>query len=168
MFPLHPEVPTAGVTLEEYFAGRRYDVDAARARLRKLADQEGLPFGETTHVYNSLLAQELAKWAEQQPTGGGIHDALFRAVFVDNRNIGDSEVLLSIAAGLGLDAAEARRALDERTMKGAVDVDWRRAVDLGVTGVPTFVLNDMATVGAQPYQLLERFMEAAGATRRAA
>ena len=64
------------------------------ARMKGLMDAEGLPYGRRTHSYNSRLAQELGKWADTQPGGEAIHDALYRAYFVDARNIGDPEILV--------------------------------------------------------------------------
>jgi len=45
-FPLHPETPEEGLTLEELFAGRNIDIDKARERLRQVAHELGLPLGE--------------------------------------------------------------------------------------------------------------------------
>ena len=91
----------------------------------------------------------------------GIHDALFRAYFVDGKNIGDLQVLAEIAKGLGLDEAQAREVLDKRTYKEAVDADWDKSRQYGVTGVPTFVLGDRGVVGAQPYEALEELVRSA-------
>ena len=68
-FPLHPETPPEGVSLDALFGGRADDQTrkARQARMKGLMDAEGLPYGERTHSYNSRLAQELAKWAETQP-----------------------------------------------------------------------------------------------------
>ena len=63
-------------------------------------------------------------------------------------------------------ADEARAVLTERRFKDAVDVDWQRSRDLGVTGVPTFVADGRGVVGAQPYETLERLLNMAGAVRR--
>jgi predicted DsbA family dithiol-disulfide isomerase len=46
-----------------------------------------------------------------------------------------------------------------RTHKTAVDTDWKRSHQLGITAVPTFVLNQKGLVGAQPYEVLEQFLE---------
>ncbi len=62
-FPLHPEIPEEGLTLEELFAGRRVDIEAMRLRLRKVAEELGLPLGNRKKTFNTRLAQELAKWA---------------------------------------------------------------------------------------------------------
>ena len=71
-------------------------------RIQALMDAEGLPYGRRTHTYNSRLAQELAKWAETKPGGEAVHDGLFRAYFVDGRNLGDPEVLVDVARSVGL------------------------------------------------------------------
>ena len=112
---------------------------------------EGLPYGRRTHTYNSRLAQELAKWAEVQPDGGAIHDALYKAYFVDGRNIAEVPVLVEIAKSVGLPADLAHEVLIRRTFKDAVDADWEKARHYGITGVPTFVSGRSKVVGAQPY-----------------
>lgn len=165
-FPLHPETPDEGQTLEELFAGRDYDIDAAYRRMKGLMDAEGLDYGKRTHTYNSRLAQELGKWAETQPGGEAVHMALFRAYFVDNRNIGDPEVLMEIAREAGLPEDGAREVIEERTFEAAIDVDWAKSRQYGVTGVPTYVAERQGVVGAQPYEALEQFMDGLGAQRK--
>ena len=158
-FPLHPETPKEGVSLEELFAGRNIDVEAMYARMKHLMNEEGLPYSKRTHTYNSRLAQELGKWADTQAGGEAIHDALFKAYFVEGRNVGDVETLVEIAASVGLPAEDARRVLADRTFSAAIDADWRKSRAYGITGVPTFVAGGYGVVGAQPYEVLERLIE---------
>jgi len=165
-FPLHPETPAEGQALKTLFAGRDYDVDAAYERMKGLMDEEGLPYGRRTHTYNSRLAQELGTWADTQPGGGAIHEALFKAYFVDACNIGDVKVLLEVARSVGLDADAAREVLTERTFREAVDADWAKSRSYGVTGVPTYVAGGFGVVGAQPYEALEQLLNEAGAASR--
>ena len=135
------------------------DIAAAQERLRRLAAEEDLPYGDRKKTFNSRLSQELAVWAEQQPGGTGIHDALFKAYFVDGRNLALVDELLEVVSALKLDTAQARHVLEGRTMSSAVDADWRRSRELGVTGVPTFVVGNRCVVGAQPFEVLERLVE---------
>jgi predicted DsbA family dithiol-disulfide isomerase len=158
-FPLHPETPQEGMVLADYFRGRGIDPEQAHERMSGLMAKEGLPYGKRTYSYNSRLAQELGKWAETQPGGEKIHDALFRAYFVDGRNIGSTQELLAIAASVGLDAEAAERVLTSRSYSDAVDADWRRSAEVGVTGVPTFVAGGFGVVGAQPYDVLEQLVQ---------
>jgi len=162
-FPLHPETPAEGRSLAELFAGRGYDLDKMYEQMRARMQAEGLPYGKRTMTYNSRLAQELGAWADTEPGGEAIHDALFRAYFVDARNIGDPEVLLEIAASVGLPAERAREVLEQRTHRAAVDADWEKSRQYGVTGVPTFVAGQHGVVGAQPYEMLEKLVETARA-----
>ena len=134
--------------------------------MARLMAEESLPYGKRTMTYNSRLTQELAKWAETQPNGRQIHDALFQAYFVDNVNLAKIDNLTAIAARIGLPAAAARTALHERQFQKAVDADWRRSRELGVTSVPTFAIGNRRLVGAQPYEQLETFVTSQGAVGR--
>ena len=91
---------------------------------------------------------------------------LYRAYFVDARNIGDPDILVEIAGAAGLDQDAARAVLETRSFKDAVDADWAKSRDYGVTGVPTFVAGQYGVVGAQPYEVLEQLLEKVGARRR--
>jgi len=158
-FPLHPDTPQAGRSLAEMFAGRGYDIPKMQAQMRARMEAEGLPYGNRSMTYNSRLAQELGAWADTQPGGDAIHDALFRAYFVEGRNIGDVETLVEIAVAVGLPAAAAREVLEKRTHRAAIDADWEKSHQYGVTGVPTFVIGKNGVVGAQPYEALEQLVE---------
>lgn len=162
-FPLHPDTPPEGRTLDALFAGRGYDIAKMQAQMRSRMAAEGLPYGERRMTYNSRLAQELAKWADAQPGGTAIHDALFRAYFVEARNIGDPQVLLDIAKNVGLDPVLATEVIEKRTHRAAVDADWEKSRSYGITGVPSFVVGGYAVVGAQPYEVLEALVQRASA-----
>jgi len=165
-FPLHPETPVEGRSLADLFAGRGVDRKAMNAQMKARMDAEGLPYGERTMTYNSRLAQEVGKWADTQPGGEAIHDAMFRAYFVEARNIGDPAVILEIVKQAGLSVDGAREVIEKRTFKDAVDEDWALSRQLGVTGVPTFVAGRYGVVGAQPYETLERLVEKAVAEEK--
>jgi predicted DsbA family dithiol-disulfide isomerase len=165
-FPLHPDTPEDGLSLEELFAGRSIDISKMMSRLKQVADDLGLPLGERKKTYNSRLAQELAKWAEAKGKGDPYHEAAFRAYFVDGKNIGKIDVLVDLAKSIGLPEGEGRSILESRTFKKAVDADWARSRALGITGVPTFLIDHQAVVGAQPYEVLEEFLKTCGVQKR--
>jgi predicted DsbA family dithiol-disulfide isomerase len=165
-FPLHPETPEEGVTLEELFAGRNMDIPSAMARLKKVATDLDLPWGERKKSYNSRSAQELGKWAETKGKGDQYHDAVFRAYFVDGKNIAKTDVLMGLVKLVGLPENEAGEALQTRAFKGSVDSDWALVDEMGITSVPTFALNDQKLVGAEPYEVLEQFLLRNGVKRR--
>jgi predicted DsbA family dithiol-disulfide isomerase len=136
------------------------EIIARNQRMKANMEREGLPFNaERNMSYNSRLAQELSKWAEEKSKGDEAHDALFRAYFVDVKNIGKVEPLVEIAQDLGLPADEATDVLLSRKYKDAVDEDWRRCATYGVNAVPTFLAGKYLMVGAQPYEELERLVQ---------
>jgi len=140
------------------FRGRGYDLEAMRQRMSGLMAQESLPYGHRTHTYNSRLAQELSKWGEAFPEGGVLNLKLFEAYFVEGRNLAEPEVLLEVVESAGLSREVSEDVIHNRTFRDAVDADWRRAHELGVTGVPTFVFGHRGLVGAQPYEVLEQLI----------
>jgi predicted DsbA family dithiol-disulfide isomerase len=165
-FPLHPEIPEEGMTLEQLFAGRPIDWNEVITRLKKAAQDAGLPFAERRMTYNSRLAQELGKWAETRGSGEAYHRAVFRAYFVQGINIGKMEELAALVKDLGLPAEEARTVLEIGTFKEAVDRDWARSHQLGIRAVPTFIFGPQILVGAQPYEKLVELVDAAGIKKR--
>jgi predicted DsbA family dithiol-disulfide isomerase len=96
-----------------------------------------------------------------------IHDVVFRAYFVENMNLADIDNLIAIAVEAGLSPEEAKEVLQQRRFSETVDADWQRSRDLGITGVPTFVIGNRALVGAQPYEQLEKFLVESGVNRNA-
>jgi predicted DsbA family dithiol-disulfide isomerase len=136
------------------------EIIARNQRMKVNMDREGLPFNaERNMSYNSRLAQELAKWAETKGKAEEITDALFRAYFVDVRNIGKADVLAKVAEENDLPGDEATDILLSRKFKDAVDEDWRRCASFGVNAVPTFLAGRYLMVGAQPYEELERLVQ---------
>ena len=136
------------------------------ARLRQVARELDLPFAERKMTYNSRLAQELGKWAEDQGRGDAFHHTVFLSYFQHGENIARQPVLLQICSAVGLDPAKAQAVLDQRSYREAVDLDWQRSHQMGITAVPTFVLNGQRLVGAQSYAALEGMVSSAGVMRR--
>ena len=136
------------------------------AQLIQTARDLDLPFGKREKTFNSRLAQELGKFAEQEGRGDDFHHSVFRAYFADGLNIGLASTLADISANVGLDAGSVQEVLEKRPFKEAVDKDWTRSYQMGVTAVPTFMLNGMALAGAQPYGKLVQMMDQHGIKRR--
>lgn len=173
-FPLHPTVPPEGMSYDELFAGRSFDIPTMMREMAARMAAEGLAYdGARRRTCNTRLAQELSAWvtATGRPS---LDSALFQAMFVESRNIGLEDELMGIVERAGLPVEEAREVLRERTYKAAVDAHWARARAIGVTGVPTYVVADpvggrpRGVVGAQPYAALVQLAVAGGAQRRIA
>jgi len=168
VFPLHPETPPEGLSLAELFRGRSaVDMTRQMLRLKKVARELGLPWSDRSMTYNSRLAQELGKWAEEKGRGDEFHRAVYRAYFVDLKNIGDARELVRVAQSVGLAGDEAEEVLESRSCREAVDSDWDLSRELGVTAVPTYLIGRDAVVGAHPYEVLEDFLKGHDVGKRA-
>jgi predicted DsbA family dithiol-disulfide isomerase len=91
---------------------------------------------------------------------------MYRAYFVDGLNIALPDNLMTVVRGLDLPEDEALDMLTSRRFRDAVDADWGRCRNLGVTAVPTFVVGNRGIVGAQPYEALEKLVLEGGAAKR--
>ena len=92
---------------------------------------------------------------------------MFESHFTSFGNLGEVETLKTLATGVGLDADALEAALTDQRYREQIDqeIDWARSV--GVTGIPTFIINGKyAVVGAQEYGVFEQAMEQLGAKRR--
>lgn len=171
-FQLNPEMPQGGMDRRAYLEmkfGGREGAAAVYARIDEAAKAAGLAidWGAIPRIPNTLDAHRLVHWAGLEGRQTPVVAALFRAYWIDGRDIGDRAVLGEIAETSGLDRAMIARLLDS-----AADADDIRARDAharerGVTGVPTFVVANAHVVpGAQPPELWERVIgELAGQPR---
>jgi predicted DsbA family dithiol-disulfide isomerase len=157
-FPLHPETPDQGQTLERMLAGRGIDIAQMLAHLKRTADGLGLPFGPRNMTFNSRKAQEIGKWADSEGRGDAFHKGVFHAYFVHGLNISQLDVLTELAVDAGLEGNAVEAVLQERRYAEAVDADWLRSRRLRITAVPTFLFNGQRLVGAQSYESLRNLI----------
>jgi predicted DsbA family dithiol-disulfide isomerase len=108
----------------------------------------------------------LGLWAESKNKGDIFHTAAFKAYFVDGKNIAKIPVLVDLAASVELPGEEAAAVLETRAFKAAVDADWNLSREKAITAVPTFVMNQDKLVGAQPYDVLIKFVVANGIKKK--
>lgn len=100
-------------------------------------------------------AHELSHLAQAHGRGREMMQRLFRAYFTEGRVLDDVETLVELAEEVGLDRERTAAALRERTWRRAVEDDVAAAQQLGITGVPFFVLQSRYSVsGAQPPETL--------------
>lgn len=152
VFPLHPDTPEQGTELSRLLRVDADQLHAMQARLQERAAAEGLPLSERTRTYNSRRAQELGKWAEEQGKGDPWRRAVFHAFFVEARNIALDDELAAIAEAVGLPSGEARSVVAEGRYAAAVDADWQRARDLGISAVPSHLYRGNRLVGFTTYE----------------
>lgn len=157
-FPLHPETPLEGRSLTELFRGREDAIEGFYQQIKSIADDYELPYSKRDMTYNSRLAQELGAWADTQENGEALHNKLYEAYFVENLNISDHSLLLSLVEKAGLDVSRAEEVITQRLFSIEIDQHWERAQTMGLSGVPTFVCDELYVVGHQQYETLMRFL----------
>jgi predicted DsbA family dithiol-disulfide isomerase len=159
-YQLDPTIPPAGKSRRDYLVAKFGSEDRIRQLHRNIeavgaAEGISFAFDRIAVSPNTLDAHRLIRWADAANAADAVVEALFRAYFLEGRDIGDRAVLAEIAAtcGMARDDVAQRLASDEDA--GAVRVAVQAAQQLGVTGVPTFILaGRYAVVGAQPPETL--------------
>jgi predicted DsbA family dithiol-disulfide isomerase len=172
-FYLYFDTPPEGRELPEYI--KRGRAQGSEERLRQMAESYGMKFVSVPRIYNTRLAHEATEYARQHDNparfkspiqrdergkGNEFHKVLFRKVYAEGEDPSKWDVLRSAAEEAELDAEEMQREVEaEKYMATVVDqVRW--AYQIGVTGVPTYVINDRyGIVGAQPYEVFKSTLE---------
>ena len=109
-------------------------------------------------IANSRPALEAAEFAKEVGRHDQYHRATFSAYFDEQRNIGDPAVLREIVDGVGLDWTVLEERLQTGYYASLVDYQIAQAHQLGITGVPAYIVDRYLIVGAQPYEVFERAM----------
>lgn len=123
----------------------------AIADISARARQVGLAFDyDRTVVANTFDAHRLSQYAATHGQGSEIEEQLFKAYFVEGRNVADHAVLTEIAVAAGLPADEAGTVLASGRFATEVRGDIDQAARFGISGVPFFVFDHKYAVsGAQ-------------------
>ncbi len=148
---IHPETALEGIPrtkIDQRFYNRLW------LNVERLAQESGVELKPPAILSNSSLALIASEYAKKQGRHEAFHDAVFRAYWQEGKNIGDIKVLQWIAKGVGLDSTALIAYIKEGDWEGALDENSRLALEYGVSGVPTFVIDDEIVVGAQPYEVI--------------
>ena len=160
-FPLHPETPVEGMTLEQLFAGRGMDVAVMQKQLGTMMRGEGLDYGPRTHTFNSSPAQQLAKYIalldtkEGTANGGQFGEEVFLAYFGRGENIAKPAVLQGICNRIGMVDIDIEKGLCDSSAAQMVNDDWAYCREMNVTGVPAFRFGERWLHGCQGVPALE-------------
>ncbi|MCW4465863.1 DsbA family oxidoreductase [Glutamicibacter sp. MNS18] len=129
-------------------------VTAMLAHVTGQAAAEGLAYDfDAVQPANSFSALRLLEYAKRHGAGDEIKEALLEAHFVRGANTGDHDTLAALAAQVGLDRQAAAAVLADGSYADEVNADINQARQLGISGVPFFVLQGKYGIsGAQPAQ----------------
>jgi len=155
-FLLRPDMPPEGMELPQYIRARRASTGE---RLRQMAQAAGVEMVFAEHIPNSRMALEASEYARERGRHEEFHKIVFRKFFGEGQDISKWEVLRWAAEEAGLDPDEMQRETEAGKYRPAVEAQAAEAYALGISGVPTYILNDRyAIVGAQPYEAFKEAM----------
>ncbi|QBQ41780.1 DsbA family oxidoreductase [Sphingobacterium psychroaquaticum] len=158
--PAIPEVATESYT--DYLVKRKgmavEQVQGMLSNVTQMATQVGLDYHlDQSIIVNSLKAHQLIQFAKLKNLGSEAEERLFKAFFIEGKNIADTETLVQLGKDFGLDESEIKANLEDEKYKYEIAQDIQEAQNIGVTGVPFFVFDrKYAVSGAQP---AEAFLE---------
>lgn len=157
-FQLNPTMPKSGmdrlVYLEAKFGGPD-EMKAIQDRVAAVGASVSVEFAfdRIARTPNTLDAHRLIWFAQQQDRQDNVVEELFHGYFTEGVNIGEVDMLVSLADRAGLDRDKVSRLLQSEEGLDAVRQEEARGHQLGIRGVPFFVLNGKSTVsGAQPVE----------------
>jgi predicted DsbA family dithiol-disulfide isomerase len=160
-FELNPDMGPEGAQVMTYLA-RKYgrtpeQVAQVQARIREHGAAVGFSFGNREHVWNTFDAHRLLHWAGLEGRAVELKRELLRAYHGEGRNPGAADVLVELAAKVGLDPARARAILEGDEYASEVRARERFWQERGVSGVPFVVVNNAYAIeGAQPPEAFEQ------------
>jgi predicted DsbA family dithiol-disulfide isomerase len=166
-FMLNPGLPAEGMDRAAYMRAKFGSDAAAKGiyeRIAQAGEAEGIAFdfARVRRTPNTLQAHRLILFAQTRGSTEALIERLFRALFIEGRDVGDLRVLEEEAAAAGLDPEEAGSflagaELSEDVIRAHETAQWQ-----GVRGVPAFVLAGAhAITGAQPAEVLVGLIDAA-------
>jgi predicted DsbA family dithiol-disulfide isomerase len=146
-YQLNPAAPKEmkGNAIETFAKGHGMSVADAKQRFSMFVENAktvGLEYNyDIIQMTNSFDAHRIAKWANQFGLEPKVTTALMKAYFTDGKNIADINTLVEVAKSVGLDPEKAKNVLNSEQYKEQVNQEIMEARQVGVQGVPFFVIN---------------------------
>jgi predicted DsbA family dithiol-disulfide isomerase len=164
-FELNPGAPRVSSGDSAALLAAKYGMTREQAlqtydKLTATAAEVGLDFRfDKSQHGNTFDAHRLLHFAQDQGVQGALKERLLIACFTEGEAIGDPETLVRLAAAVGLDPEGAAEVLASDRYADAVRADERDATELGVTGVPFFVVGGRFGIpGAQDPETILRVL----------
>ncbi|SLN55067.1 DsbA family oxidoreductase [Oceanibacterium hippocampi] len=164
-FQLNPDMPAEGMDRATYLAAKFGGAEAAGkvyGQIEAAARRAGLDldFAGIPRSPNTIDSHRLIHWSHSTGLQNEVSEALFRAYFIENRDIGSAEVLTEVAAGAGMDAALVRDLLAGDSDRDRIREEDASARQMGINGVPFFIFNrQYAVSGAQDPEVFLQVFE---------
>ncbi|MDJ0950557.1 MAG: DsbA family oxidoreductase [Alphaproteobacteria bacterium] len=166
-FQLNPDMPLGGMDRQAYLELKFGGPDRARQVYDPIHDAgkgEGIPFafGQIKRTPNTLNSHRLIRRAAAAGLQDAVVETLFRAYFLEGRDIEDPASLAAIAEAAGMDRAETQAYLESDADLETVRAEDMMARQMGIQGVPCFIFDrKYAVSGAQTPEVFHEVFEMA-------
>lgn len=165
-FELNPAMPPEGQNLREHVA-EKYGATAeqsaqTRAQMQKIGADLGFDFqfDDDSRILNTFAAHQLLGWAQEQGQQHPLKLALFEAHFTNQRDVSDIDVLVEVAAEVGLDPVQAREVLTTGSHDEQTRTQQKFWTERGISGVPLMVFEGKYLLtGAQGVDAYTQILE---------
>ncbi len=137
----------------------RHDLERS-ARLYDITFNVPNPF--PVHTVAACRAYYWVEDSEGPELAKQLAQALYRGYFIDNRNVGDAEVVVETAARLGLDGTAVTAALKDDAIKARLRTEVDAALEKGVFGAPFFIYGEEQFWGCDRMDHLDKWLETGG------
>jgi predicted DsbA family dithiol-disulfide isomerase len=166
-YRLDPTIPREGVDRRAYLKAKFGDMPRSSAMgeaIRSEGAGEGIEFAfdKIAKSPNTLDSHRLVRWSASAGVQNAVVERLFRAYFIEGRDIGDAAVLASVATDAGMDGELVASLLTGDADLESVEREAGLANEMGITGVPTFIFDSKFMIsGAREAELLVRVIDRA-------
>jgi len=166
-YQLDPTIPREGVDRRAYLKAKFGDSPRTTAMgdaIRTEGAGEGIDFAfdRIAKSPNTLDSHRLIRWAGSAGVQDAVVERLFKAYFVEGRDIGDAAVLTDVAGEAGMDTALVSELLGNGSDLALVEREAGMANQMGISGVPTFIFDSKFMIsGAREPEILVRVMDKA-------
>lgn len=156
-FEIHPEVPAEGKKVSELFPGA--SVESMFANINSMGNKYGIKFSGADFMANTHKALLASEYAKEKGKFHVFHDKLFLEYFYEGKDIGNVELLKSIAESIGLDKEEMIKKIEDGSYESNLKEAKKLAIQYKVNSTPTFIINDKHTiVGAQSIESFKKIL----------
>jgi predicted DsbA family dithiol-disulfide isomerase len=166
-YRLDPTIPREGVDRRAYLKAKFGDTPRSSAMgdaIRSEGAGEGIEFAfdKIAKSPNTLDSHRLVRWSASAGVQDQVVERLFRAYFIEGKDIGDAAVLAAVAADAGMDGELVASLLASDADLESVEREAGLANEMGITGVPTFIFDSKLMIsGAREAELLARVIDKA-------
>lgn len=163
-FQLNPDMPEGGMSRKQYLEAK-FGADRAVSFYKQIEDaatNAGLDvrFDLMERTPNTFDAHRLIRWSRSAGAQTAVVNDLFDRYFRKGEDIGDRDLLLDVGEAHGMERDVVQRLYDGDADRELLETEETTAREIGVNGVPTFVIaNKHVVTGAQPPELWEKVLD---------